>query len=182
LDGDRENNAIFYRDESRKHIGVDHSSSVRSSLDNGGVTKPTTCWLGFPCLPGTIAATLKFPKHWVAAISMNSKTSMVSLNVRKVHRPPAISPSGIANGPLTWWGDWYTGWQGELLIGSGESLSGAQAINQVLPTLDFPVQVGFDNYPGNTNIEYLEQINQAAIDDISWLWWAWQGDGVDSHV
>lgn len=72
-----------------------------------------------------------------------------------------------------WSGSWYPAWQGELILGAGQTLSAAQAIHQILPTLSFPIEAGFDNYAGDTNTQYPEQIDQAAADGVSWLWWVW---------
>ena len=73
-----------------------------------------------------------------------------------------------------WSGSWYPSWQGSLLLGENQTISAAQAIHQILPTLSFPVEAGFDNYGGDTNTQYPEQIDQAAADGISWLWWSWR--------
>jgi len=75
-----------------------------------------------------------------------------------------------------YWADsWYKSWQGGLLLGGTSTITGAQAVHQFAVTQQFPIEVGFDNYPGDTSTEYKAQIDQAAIDNASWLWWSWTG-------
>ena len=75
-----------------------------------------------------------------------------------------------------YWGDsWYKGWQGGLLLGGSNTVTGAQAIHQFGVTQQFPIEVGIDNYPGDTSTEYKAEIDQAATDSASWLWWSWNG-------
>jgi hypothetical protein len=70
-----------------------------------------------------------------------------------------------------WATDWYKSWQGELLTGA--PLTGAQAINRIVKAQTFPIQVGIDNYGGDTAGEYREEIDQAVSDGVNWLWWSW---------
>ena len=72
-----------------------------------------------------------------------------------------------------WSGTWYPAWQGNLLLGESNTLSGAQAIHQVATAQPFPIEIGIDNYEGDTNTQYQAEIDQAATDKMSWLWWAW---------
>lgn len=67
---------------------------------------------------------------------------------------------------------WYYGWQGGLLLGSGQSITGAQAITQFATKQNFPIEIGIDNYPGDTSQEYLEEMTQSAANNGTWLWWA----------
>lgn len=79
-----------------------------------------------------------------------------------------------------YWADsWYKGWQGGLLLGGSSTITGAQAIHQFAVTQQFPIEVGIDNYPGDTSTEYKAEIDQAATDGGSWLWWSWTGSGVE---
>jgi predicted secreted protein len=74
---------------------------------------------------------------------------------------------------------WYYGWQGDLLLGSGNSITGMQAIHQFASQQDFPIQIGIDNYPGDTDHEYLDEMTQCATDNMSWLWWSSTGSSVE---
>ncbi len=76
-----------------------------------------------------------------------------------------------------YWADpWYKGWQGDQLLGHGQTITGAQAIHQFAMTQGFPIEIGLDNYPGDTGSEYLAEMNQAAADNATWLWWAWNAN------
>jgi hypothetical protein len=81
-----------------------------------------------------------------------------------------------------WAADWYKSWQGELLLGKGKTITGVQAIHQFVASQDFPIEVGFDNYAGDTGSEYKAQIEQAATDGVSWLWWSWRDSGLECPV
>lgn len=74
-----------------------------------------------------------------------------------------------------WASDWYKSWQGGLLLGGSNSITGAQAIHQFAVTQPFPIQIGLDNYAGDTSTEYKAEMDQAAADHASWLWWSWTG-------
>lgn len=78
----------------------------------------------------------------------------------------------------------YPDWQGELIYGQPRRLTAAEAILDILPRQTFPIQVGLDNYPDDTNTDYALQMEQAAKVGIGWLWWAWsEGRGsVDCPV
>jgi hypothetical protein len=81
-----------------------------------------------------------------------------------------------------YWGtadDYYPHYQGELFLGHGGHLTGAQAIHQYAITQDFPIEIGFDNYGGDMNHTWQENIDQAASDNATWLWWSWRGPDVD---
>jgi hypothetical protein len=79
-----------------------------------------------------------------------------------------------------WATDWYKGWQGGLLLGDNNTITGAQAIHQIVTAQTFPIEVGVDNYGGDTSSEYRSEIDQASSDGVSWLWWSWK-DG-DNNV
>ena len=79
-----------------------------------------------------------------------------------------------------WATDWYKGWQGGLLLGGNNTITGAQAIHQIVTAQTFPIEVGVDNYGGDTSSEYRSEIDQASSDGVSWLWWSWK-DG-DNNV
>jgi hypothetical protein len=74
-----------------------------------------------------------------------------------------------------WASDWYKGWQGGLLLGGSSTITGAQAIHQFAVTQQFPIEIGLDNYAGDTGAEYKAEMDQAAVDRASWLWWSWTG-------
>jgi len=82
-----------------------------------------------------------------------------------------------------YWADpWYKGWQGNLLLGGSNTITGAQAIHQFVANQTFPIEVGVDNYGGDTASEYQAEIDQAAADNVSWLWWSWGDAGVECPV
>src|SRR5664279_1957968 len=81
-----------------------------------------------------------------------------------------------------WASSWYKGWQGGLLLGGNSTLTGAQAIHQFVATLPFPIEIGLDSYGGDTAGEYKAEMDQAAVDGASWLWWSWNGTNVECPV
>jgi len=82
-----------------------------------------------------------------------------------------------------YWADsWYKGWQGNLLLGGNNTITGAQAVHQFVANQTFPIEVGVDNYGGDTALEYQAEIDQAAADNVSWLWWSWGDAGVECPV
>jgi len=84
-----------------------------------------------------------------------------------------------------YWGTsnrYYNEWQGRLFYGSGAVLETARAFHDIVTQQSFPIQIGLDNYPGDTNLEYRQLIDQAAIDSLSWLWWDYRNGGVDCPV
>jgi hypothetical protein len=74
---------------------------------------------------------------------------------------------------------WYTTWQGGLFLGKNGVLTGAQAIHQFAATQSFPIEIGIDNYPADTAVDYQAEIDQAAADGMSWLFWSWKDDSVE---
>jgi hypothetical protein len=75
-----------------------------------------------------------------------------------------------------YWGttdNWYPMWQGSL-FGVG-TLTGTQAITQYVPNEPFPIEIGIDNFAGDTNLTYQAEIDAAASISGNWLWWDWQG-------
>jgi len=84
-----------------------------------------------------------------------------------------------------YWGTsdgYYPSWQGGLLLGHAGVVTGAQAIHQFAATQPFPIQIGFDNYAGDTNLDYQSEIDQAATDNMSWLWWSWNNGALQCPV
>ena len=61
-------------------------------------------------------------------------------------------------------------------------LETARAFHDIVTQQSFPIQIGLDNYPGDTNLEYRQLIDQAATDSLSWLWWDYRNGGVDCPV
>lgn len=105
----------------------------------------------------------------------------------------AVDTVSVSGNPQTmfgwqaYWGttdNWYPTWQGGLLAGSGKTVTGAQAIHAYAATQPFPIEIGIDNYAADTNLTYQAEIDQAAVDAQSWLWWSWQNgsDNVDCPV
>jgi hypothetical protein len=75
-----------------------------------------------------------------------------------------------------YWGTsdgYYPSWQGGLLLGHTGVVTGAQAIHQFAVAQPFPIEIGLDNYGGDTNLDYQSEMDQAAVDGMSWLWWSW---------
>jgi hypothetical protein len=74
-----------------------------------------------------------------------------------------------------WGSSWYKSWQGGLLLGGSNTITGAQAIHQFAVTQQYPIEIGIDNYGGDTASDYRAEMDQAAADHASWLWWSWTG-------
>jgi hypothetical protein len=84
-----------------------------------------------------------------------------------------------------YWGTtdkYYLTYQGALLLGPGQSISAVDAIHQFAATRTYPIQIGVDNYGSDTNKDYQGEIDQAATDGESWLWWSWKSGGVECPV
>lgn len=80
-----------------------------------------------------------------------------------------------------WEDEWYKSWQGGLLTGGSGSVTGTEAIHRFVLAQTFPIQVGIDNYGGDTGSEYRPEIEQASKDAVSWLWWSWrERNGVEN--
>ena len=82
-----------------------------------------------------------------------------------------------------YWGTadgFYPQFFGNLFLGGTNTLSGAQAIHQFAATQPFPIEIGIDNYDGDTFHDYKAEIDAAAADNMSWLWWSWQGTTVEA--
>src|ERR1035437_163715 len=76
-----------------------------------------------------------------------------------------------------YWADaWYKGYQGNLLLGGSNTITAVQAIHQFAVTQSFPIEIGVDNYPGDSGSEYKAELDQAATDNASWLWWSWNNN------
>lgn len=83
----------------------------------------------------------------------------------------------IMFGWQAYWGTtngWYPASQGEALLGKGQKLSAVQAMSQFVSKATFPIEMGFDNFPGDTNLDWKAQIDAAAALGLSWLWWSWE--------
>jgi hypothetical protein len=98
----------------------------------------------------------------------------------------AVDTGAVSGYPQTmfgwqayWASSWYKGWQGGLLLGGNNTITGAQAIHQFAVTQQFPIEVGLDNYGGDTAGEYRAEMDQGAVDGASWLWWSWSGTTVE---
>jgi len=81
-----------------------------------------------------------------------------------------------------YWGTtdkYYQTYQGGLLVGPNQAITAVDAIHQFVATRTFPIEIGIDNYPADTNKDYQGEIDQAATDAMSWLWWSWKSGGVE---
>lgn len=80
-----------------------------------------------------------------------------------------------------YWGttdEWYRKDQGAMLLGAGRKLTATHAMAEFVSKVNYPIQLGFDNFAGDTNLDWQEQIDAAAALGLSWLWWSWQrGEG-----
>jgi hypothetical protein len=85
-----------------------------------------------------------------------------------------------------YWGTddgFYPRFQGSLLLGQGDGVvTGPEAIHEFAATRAFPIQIGIDNVGGDTNRDYKAEIDQAAADGMSWLWWSWSDGTVECPV
>jgi hypothetical protein len=87
------------------------------------------------------------------------------------------SPQVMFGWQAYWSDPWYPSWQGGL-FGVG-TITGAQAIATVVPTIHFPVEIGIEmNDQDDTAVDYTNEINAAASINPqgmgNWLFWAWQ--------
>lgn len=92
--------------------------------------------------------------------------------------------SQIIFGWQAYWSDinapmWYPSTQGALILGAGNTLTAEQAIDTILPTLNYPIQCGFDNYATDTASDYDIQMQAAAVRRVPWLWWDWRQGQLD---
>jgi hypothetical protein len=104
----------------------------------------------------------------------------------------AVDTVVVAGSPQTmfgwqaYWGTtdgYYPSYQGALLLGkSGGVVTGPEAIHQFAATRTFPIEIGIDNIGGDTNLDYKAEIDQAAADGMSWLWWSWKDSTVECPV
>lgn len=109
-------------------------------------------------------------------------SSILAADTRIVAGQPQIIFGWQAYWSPVWAPDFYPTYQGSLFLGEGQQLTAVQALNTILPTLSYPIQVGFDNYEGDTANDYAIQMEAAADQQIPWLWWAWAGDGVEGPL
>jgi hypothetical protein len=73
-----------------------------------------------------------------------------------------------------YWGpDWYKEWQGDLLLGSGKTITSAQGVELIVATRNYPIMVGLDSTPGD--MTYQEAIDsvmpKCAQYGVGFLWW-----------
>lgn len=93
------------------------------------------------------------------------------------------SPQTMFGWQAYWAAPWYKSWQGELLLGIGNgAITGAEAIHRFVANQNFPIQVGINNYPGDTSSEYKAEMDQASADGVNWLWWSWGNAGLECPV
>jgi hypothetical protein len=85
-----------------------------------------------------------------------------------------------------YWGTtdgYYPSYQGALFYpGQNKTLSGTDAIHLFATQEDFPIEIGIDNYGGDTNLDYKAEIDQSATDNATWLWWSFSNGGVECPV
>jgi hypothetical protein len=102
--------------------------------------------------------------------------------VRAVDTVSVNGDSQTMFGWQAYWGTtdkFYLSYQGALLLGANQAISAADAIHQFAATRTFPIEIGIDNYGSDTNKDYQGEIDQAATDSMSWLWWSWKNGGVE---
>ena len=72
---------------------------------------------------------------------------------------------------------WYPSYQGAVFYPRQyKNLSGPDAIHLFATQEDFPIEIGIDNYGGDTNQDYTAEIDQCAADSGTWLWWSYSSD------
>lgn len=85
-----------------------------------------------------------------------------------------------------YWGTadgWYPSYQGALFYpGQSKTLSGVDAIHLFATQESFPIEIGIDNYGGDTNLDYKAEIDQCAADNGTWLWWSYRNGDVECPV
>jgi hypothetical protein len=91
-----------------------------------------------------------------------------------------VSVNGYPQTMFGWqayWGTtdgYYPSWQGSLLSGGKNTVTGPQAIHAYAATQPVPIEIGIDNFASDTNQDWQAEIDQSATDAQSWLWWSWQ--------
>jgi hypothetical protein len=85
-----------------------------------------------------------------------------------------------------YWGTtdgYYPRYQGALLTGESDGVvTGPDAIHRYAAPQSFPIEIGIDNFAGDTNLDYQAEVDQAAADEMSWLWWSWKDGTVECPV
>jgi hypothetical protein len=106
-----------------------------------------------------------------------------------IRKADAVTVGGYSQTMFGWqayWGTadkYYQSYQGALLLGKSDGvITAADAIHQFAATRAFPIEIGFDNYAGDANLDYQAEIDQAAADGMSWLWWSWKNGTVECPV
>ena len=81
-----------------------------------------------------------------------------------------------------YWGDsFYRGWQGEELLGPGQSITATQAVEQFVTTRDYPIQCGLDSVDIPGTEAWTDIMPACSSNSVSWLWWEWFELTVASH-
>jgi len=157
-------------DAMQEYIGVADSSSEAGRTEWAGAAQTNIKWFRSAGYVEPLEVMSNFQGRDLYAI-VEKGASIRAADTAMV--------SGYAQTMFGWqayWADsWYKSWQGGLLLGGTSTITGAQAVHQFAVTQQFPIEIGFDNYPGDTSTEYKAQIDQAATDNASWLWWSWTG-------
>ena len=77
---------------------------------------------------------------------------------------------------------WYPKSQGELLLGKGQSITAAEAMEKFVAKATFPIQMGFDNNEADMNRTWKVSIDTAARLGLTWLWWSWRNGTIESFT
>ena len=100
-----------------------------------------------------------------------------------------VKVSGYPQTMFGWqayWGTtdgYYPSYQGALFYpNQNKTLSGTDAIHLFATQEDFPIEIGIDNYGGDTNLDYKAEIDQSATDNATWLWWSYSSSDVECPV
>jgi hypothetical protein len=103
-----------------------------------------------------------------------------------IRKTDTVTVQGYPQTMFGWqayWGTtdgWYPSYQGALFYpGQNKTLSGPDAIHLFATQENFPIEIGIDNYGGDTNLDYTAEIDQCATDNGTWLWWSYRNGDVE---
>ena len=157
-------------DAGQEYIGVSDASSEAGRTEWANAAKVNVKWFRGAGYTVPLEIMTNYQGRDLYAI-VEKGASIRAVDTVKV----GADPQTMFGWQAYWAASWYKSWQGGLLLGSGRTITGVQAIHQFAVTQAFPIEVGFDNYGGDTASEYKAEIDQAAVDGASWLWWSWNG-------
>jgi hypothetical protein len=100
-----------------------------------------------------------------------------------------VTVSGYPQTMFGWqayWGTtdhYYPDYQGALFYpGQSKTLNGPDAIHSFATQENFPIEIGIDNYGGDTNLDFKAEIDQSATDNGTWPWWSYGSGDVECPV